>query len=309
VTKKVAPLNDTIGIIGVPTSAGAHGPGLEKAPRFMRDAGLVGKLVARGAKVVDHGDLSEVRFRPDPNNRTAQNLPAVVEVASQVSDAVSSTVGAGEMPLVLGGDCTITVGAVSGLLRCSQDVGLLYFDGGLDLATPQTYRPGILDSMGLAHIVAEPGCAPQLAGIGPRYPLMPGRMIVPFAYSPGEPAHVEREILDRHGIIGLTVAEIRGRLDTATTQARHQLERRTSQFLIHFDVDAIDFVDFPVADVPNINAGLSYTDAMASLKAITASPNFAGLIVTEFNPDHDPDTRWATRFVDDLANILAPPPT
>jgi arginase len=89
----------------------------------MRDAGLVGKLVARGAKVVDHGDLSEVRFRPDPDNRTAQNLPAVVEVASQVSDAVSSTGGAGEMPLVLGGDCTIKVGAVSGFLRCSEDVG------------------------------------------------------------------------------------------------------------------------------------------------------------------------------------------
>jgi arginase len=199
------------------------------------------------------------------------------------------------MPLVLGGDCTITVGAVSGFLRCSEDVGLLYFDGGPDLATPQTYRPGILDSMGLAHMVAEPGCAPQFAGFGPRYPLMPGRRVVPFAYSPGEPGHVEREILDRHGIVGLTVAEIRGRLDTATTQARQQLERRASQFLIHFDVDAIDFVDFPAADVPNINAGLSNTDAMASLRAI--------------NPDQDPDTCWAARFVDDLASILVPSPT
>jgi arginase len=304
----VAPRDSTIGVIGVPTSAGAHGPGLEKAPGFLRDAGLVGKLVAYGSRVVDHGDLGEVRFRPDPDNRTAQNLPAVVEVTRQVSDAVASTVGAGETPLVLGGDCTITLGAVSGFLRCSEDVALLYFDGGLDLATPQTYRPGILDSMGLAHMVAEQGSAPQLARIGPRYPLMPGRMIVPFAYSPGEPAPVEQEILDRHGIIGLTAGQIRGRPDPATAQARELVEGRASQFLLHFDVDAIDFVEFPVADVPNINAGLSYADAMASLRAFTASPNFAGLVVTEFNPDHDPDTSWAARFVDDLASILAPSP-
>jgi arginase len=304
----VALLNSTIGVIGVPTSAGAHGPGLEKAPRFLRDAGLVGKLVARGVNVVDHGDVSEVRFRPDPDNRTAQNLAAVVAVARQVSHAVLSTVNAGETPFVLGGDCTITLGAVSGFLRSSDDFALLYFDGGLDLATPQTYRPGILDSMGLAHMVAEQGCSPQLAGIGPRYPLMPGRMIVPFAYSPGEPAQVEQEILDRHGIVGLPVAEIRGRLDTATAQARQQLERRASRFLIHFDVDAIDFVDFPVADVPNINAGLSYTEAMASLQAFTASPTFAGLVLTEFNPDHDPDGSCAARLVDDLANIVAQSP-
>jgi arginase len=305
----VAPTDSTVGIIGVPTSAGAHGPGLEKAPRFLRDAGLIGNLVAHGAKVVDHGDLSEARFRPDPDNRTAQNLQAVVEVARQVSDAVASTVGAGETPLVLGGDCTITLGAVSGFLRCREDIALLYFDGGLDLSTPQTYRPGILDSMGLAHMVAEQGSAPQLARIGPRYPLMPGRMIVPFAYSPGEPASVEREILDRHGIVGRTVGEVRGRLDTVTAETRQQLEGRASQFLIHFDVDAIDFVDFPVADVPNINAGLSYAEAMASLRKFTASPNFAGLVVTEFNPDHDPDTSWAARFVDDLASILAQLPT
>jgi arginase len=137
----------TIGLIGVPTSAGAHGPGLEKSPRFLRDAGLVAKLASRRATVVDHGDFSEVRFRPDPDNRTAQNLALVVEVTRQVSDAVSSTIQAGETPLVLGGDCTITLGAVPGFLRCSEDVALLYFDGGLDVATPQTYRPGILDSM------------------------------------------------------------------------------------------------------------------------------------------------------------------
>jgi len=33
-----------LGLIGVPSSAGAHGPGQEKAPGALRQAGLLGAL-------------------------------------------------------------------------------------------------------------------------------------------------------------------------------------------------------------------------------------------------------------------------
>ena len=55
----------TIGLIGVPSSAGAHWPGQEKAPQYLRRAGLVERLEASGALVVDHRDLPVVRFWPD----------------------------------------------------------------------------------------------------------------------------------------------------------------------------------------------------------------------------------------------------
>ncbi len=34
----------TLGLIGVPSSAGAHAPGQEKAPEYLRHAGLVERL-------------------------------------------------------------------------------------------------------------------------------------------------------------------------------------------------------------------------------------------------------------------------
>ena len=78
------------------------------------------------------------------------------------------------------------------------------------------------------------------------------------------------------------------------------------RFLVHLDVDVIDFVDFPVADFPQLNAGLTFTDAMACLRVFAASPGFAGLTVTEFNPDHaDEEGELAQGFVEGLARALA----
>ena len=45
------------GLLGVPSSAAAHGPGQEKAPAALRRAGLSERLVAAGMRIADYGDL------------------------------------------------------------------------------------------------------------------------------------------------------------------------------------------------------------------------------------------------------------
>ncbi len=76
--------------------------------------------------------------------------------------------------------------------------------------------------------------------------------------------------------------------------------------MVHFDVDVIDFVDFPVADVPQIKAGLTFRDVMAYLGVFAASPSFGGLAITEFNPDHaDEEGELARFFVREVADVLA----
>jgi hypothetical protein len=56
----------TLGLIGVPSSAGAHWPGQEQSPAALRAAGLIARLRAGGISVVDHGDLPAVRCVPQP---------------------------------------------------------------------------------------------------------------------------------------------------------------------------------------------------------------------------------------------------
>ena len=62
----------TFGLLGVPSSAGAHWPGQEKAPAAMRAASLVSELASLGIGIEDYGDLPPVRMTPD--RRRPQNL-------------------------------------------------------------------------------------------------------------------------------------------------------------------------------------------------------------------------------------------
>lgn len=45
-------MKQTIALIGVPSSAGAHWPGQEKAPQYLRSADLVARLEAVGLDVI-----------------------------------------------------------------------------------------------------------------------------------------------------------------------------------------------------------------------------------------------------------------
>jgi len=292
-----------LGIIGVPSSAGARRTGQEQAPQSFRRAGLIKNLHSAGLEVVDLGDLPETPFRPDEQHPKAQNLQLVIDVASRVANQVDSAVRDNALPIVLGGDCTIALGVVAGLIGHTPNLGLMYFDGDVDLNTPDTTPSGIFDGMVMAHMTGKG--IDTLARVGPRYPLMAEEDIVMFGYNPeaGSIDAAELEALQQGHMVKYPVSQIRGKARGLAKEALSQLENKTEAVLVHFDVDVIDFNDFPAGDVPHEH-GLSFDEAMSALEVFTASPKFAALVITEFNVNRDPDGTLATRLVEAVAKIL-----
>jgi arginase len=292
-----------IGIIGVPSSAGARQTGQEQAIRAYREASLNEHLRLAGHSVTDFGDLPEVPFRPDQKHPKAQNLQLVVEVAKRVANQVEAVVRDHDLPIVLGGDCTITLGVLAGLIRQMPNLGLMYFDGDIDLNTPDTTVSGILDGMVMAHILGKG--ADALARVGPRYPLMAEENIVLFGYNTdaGWIDEAETQVLAQCQMMTYPSAQIRGTVKESAKQALTQLESKAESILVHFDVDVIDDDDFPAGDVPH-SQGISFQEAMAALSVFTASRKLAGLVITEFNATRDPDGALARRFVDAVAKAL-----
>jgi arginase len=292
-----------LGLIGVPSSAGAHGPGQEKAPAALREAGLLGALREMGLEIDDLGDLPVTRFVPDPVDRKRQSRDAVLQVARQVADAVATAAARGLIPLVLGGDCTITLGVVAGLVRRQPDLGLIYFDGDADMTTPETTHSGIFDSMGVSHLIGE-GDA-ELSHLGPRFPLLPQDRIALFGFHPYEIEPPEAELLERSAMLRYPVTSMNDRTIELAQEARLRLEERAQAIAVHFDVDVMDSAEIPLANWPHYDA-LGFGDAMRCLRVFVGSPKLAALVVTEINPDHDPEGLLIRQFVDTFVDALRP---
>jgi arginase len=289
-----------IAVIGAPTTLGAFSPGQERAPRALRDAGLLEML---GPDVADLGDLPVRRWRPDREHRRAQNAGGVAEVAGEVADRVETALRDGRLALVVGGDCTIEVGVVAGARRAGLErVGLLYFDMHPDLNTPETVVTGTLDWMGSAHMLALPGTVDALARIGPPVPLLAPDELVLFAYAPDQTRPGEQRAIDEHGLEAIPLAEVAADPRGAAVRALSLVRDRFDRYLVHFDVDVVDFVDLPLSENTGHNIGLPFAAAAAALETLTADPRLAAIAVTEHDPAHGAEDGSTTAA---LAGALA----
>ena len=182
-----------VSVLGVPTSAGSHNPGQEKAPAAWRAAGLIGELQAAGLDVEDRGDLEATPYRPVEPDGGLRDADRVAEVVRRVAAEVAAIRAAGRLPLILGGDCTITLGALDGF----GEGGLVYFDGDADLTTPERSASAVADTMGMTHMLG--GGSARLARLGSRYPLLRPGQVVLFGFDPAELDTGEwTELVSRH---------------------------------------------------------------------------------------------------------------
>jgi arginase len=291
-------------ILGVPASAGAFAPGQEHAPAALRDAGLGAALRERGVEVHDLGDSPVWRWRPDRERPRAQNAGAVADIARDTAQRVEAAIGDHPL-LVLGGDCSIELGVVAGHLARDASIGLVYLDLHPDLNTPESVTEGTFDWMGMAHALDVTGAEPELAGIGPRTPLLHDDQVLFLGYGPERTRRFELNQMVRRGLAAIPVDDVAADPEGA---AGHALEfaSRFDRLLVHFDVDVVDFNDAQLSEDAERGYGLTLDAAMRALAVLTSSERLSAVTVTELNPFHgDEEGQTLRQFVDVLADSLA----
>jgi arginase len=289
-------------MIGVPSSAGAHHAGQERAPDALRAAGLAERLGAAGESVLDVGNLPGTAFAVDRDHPGSRNLPAVVRVARQVADAVAR-VGTGRLPLVVGGDCTITLGVISGFRQRHPDVGLVYVDGDADVGVPDSGGSGIFDSMGISHLLGRG--APELAGLAGTVPLLDPARLAIVGSDPRETDEAGRRYLAGAGVSFQEAPALIADPAAAAARAVTAVAAASGPVAVHFDVDTVDSGDLPLGNFPHYGSGVLLEHAVACLRVLRAHPSFAGLVLTEVNPTHDADGSLINRYIDGIVSALA----
>lgn len=97
-------------ILQAPSILGLKPNGVEKLGEALLGHGLGSRLKARHAGVV-HAPAYE--FERDPSTLTL-NAEAIANYTPRLADEVEAILKAGEFPVILGGDCSIVLGATPG---------------------------------------------------------------------------------------------------------------------------------------------------------------------------------------------------
>ncbi|MBI3404206.1 MAG: arginase family protein [Acidobacteria bacterium] len=288
-------------LIGAPTSAGAHMAGVERAPAALRAAGLAEKLTAAGFEVSDAGDIPVFTFQVDEESPRARNIVPVLAALNALKPHVEVAAKSGALPIVLGGDCTVALGTISGVRRYFPNTSLVYVDRHADLNTPATTPSGIFDGMVVAHIAGR-GAA-ELVRFWGEPPLVREPDVTLFGIQQLDPG--EKELLERSPIRNYTLEEVHRRgAAAAATHAMDRLHATNRTFVLHFDVDSLAGEEFTAANF-TAPGGLPVEEARAALEVFFRQPNLGAVNVTQYNPEKDADGSGARLVVDLLVASLS----
>jgi arginase len=289
-------LNRPITVIDAPSNLGlkpplpGKEPGVKGLARALRAAGIVAGLNARDGGVVIPPPYSP-EIDPDTGVR---NSGALGEYSIALAERVGSLLGEGAFPLVLGGDCSILLGDTLALRRRGR-YGLVFVDGHTDFLHPPTQTGGAA-GMDLALVCGRgPESLTNLGGLGP---LVRERDVVVIGNRDIE----DRETYEAQDIFGTEIAiydlDAFRELGAEEVVARSvgQFARNgAGEFWIHLDADVLDSEIMPAVDSP-APGGMSYEELTGLIAALLGSGRAAGMEVTVFDPDLDPDGSIARAF-------------
>jgi arginase len=285
-------------IIEAPSILGLKPSGVEHLPAALLDHGLAERLDARRA-----GRLTTPPYDPrrDPVTRTL-NAHAIAEWTPRLADSIEDVVRRGEFPVVLGGDCSIVLGAMLALRRRGRS-GLLFIDGHADFYQPEVNPNGEAASMDLAFAT---GHGPTLlANLEGRAPLVRADDVVLFGY---RDAAEQREYGSQPlppNLRAFDLASIRRQgIEAAALEAVAHLTRDDlTGFFIHVDADCLDDAIMPAVDY-RLADGLSADELTVTLRTALASGRALGLEITIYNPSLDPDGEAGRLLADLVASAL-----
>ncbi|MFH8568560.1 arginase family protein [Streptomyces sp. NPDC017993] len=278
-------------------------PGCYKLAGALRDQGLLRRLGAQDGGVVVPPRYDRGQWQEGDGDFHAD---AIAGYTRTLAERVETHVRGGAFPVLLGGDCSILLGAVLALRRLGR-YGVAYLDGHGDFRHPGntavTGPVGAAAGEGVAQITGRG--QPDLTDIDGLRPYVRDTDISVLGIRDADEDQPE---LTGLGIRHAPVGEIRRRgPGTVAREALGRLQHPPLDgFWLHLDADVLDPSVMPAVDSPDPD-GLLTEELRGLLGPLAASPRCVGVDVTIYDPDRDPEGAGAALLADLLESVFAQP--
>ncbi|MGX2993675.1 arginase family protein [Streptomyces sp. JNUCC 64] len=283
--------------LGLRPPAPGQVPGCRLLAGALRERDLVRRIGADDGGAVaapryDRGDWQE--------GDGVFHAAAIAAYTVRLADRIGPHLAAGELPVVLGGDCSVQLGASLAMRRAGR-YGLVAIDASADFR-----HPGNSDRIGAAageELALATGRGQRdltdLEGLGP---YLRDEDVRCLGIRDGDEDLPELAALS---IPVATVGEVRrrGAEETARAVVRDFPADTHRGFWVHLDADVLDPSVMPAVDSPDPD-GLLPPEVTALLRPLLASPRCAGLNVTIYDPALDPDGTAGDLLADLVADAF-----
>jgi len=296
-------MNTIVELIGAPTDIGASVRGAGMGPDALRVADLPGTLARLGFEVVDAGNLAGPATPWSAPSDGLRHLDEAVAWNRAVYDAVDAALGAGRLPLMMGGDHSLAIGSISAVAWHARQRGkklrVLWLDAHTDVNTHGTSPSGNIHGMPVSCLLghgpaALTGWSGQRAALGPEAIRFIGIR------------SVDAEEKQAIRALGLTVFDMR-HLDehgmrNTMTEALQDVDDDT-HLHVSFDLDCLDPADAPGVGTA-VRGGPTYREMQLCMEMAADTGRLGSLDVVELNPALDVRNRTAEVAVELIESLL-----
>lgn len=289
-------------LIGAPTDVGASDRGASMGPEALRVAGLHAALQGRGLEVVDCGNLAGP---PNPGHERIdgyRNLPEVAAWNREIHAAVYRELRASRLPILLGGDHSLSVGSISAVARHCRDgqrpLRVLWLDAHADFNTRDLSPSGSLHGMPVACLCGFGPAELRPTGDSPAIQPQWVRQVGIRSVDPGERHFVHEQ--------GLPVFDMRYIDEVGVRRAMElALEGLSADTHVHVSFD-VDFLDPEIAPGvgTTVAGGMTYREAQLCMEMIADTGLVGSLDIMELNPALDVRNKTAALAVDLVESLF-----
>jgi arginase len=305
--------NPKLSITSVPTNSSGKSNGVAKAPNAIRRAGLI-QALRHYWQTYDQGDVTFTQPIIDrDHNSGIIGYDSFISMVQAVYKSVNSALKRRRFPIVIGGDCPILLGCLAAVREIhGSSAGLFFVDGHEDAYPPHKSPTGEAADMELGFALGM-NCEHLPSNMfdnntgWPPLPLVDASNICMLGPR-------DKNALQKQGVESLSRKAVETFYDDIAIRKSKNVEalinralkqlksKRTAivdKLWLHVDLDVLSTLSMPAVDYRQ-RGGINWNQLKTITRAIMSSGYTIGLDLTIYNPDMDPDSRFARHIVNYL---------